>query len=85
MKLVRVLGGLHADEQRNGRVGVLVVDGRVGDAHQHHVVLADPRARYGRLNEDVEQDVSCRESERLDLSSQTSSCCSSFLIGQMCF
>lgn len=45
MKLVGVLGGLHSDEQRNGRVRVLLVNRRVGDAHQHHVVLADPRAR----------------------------------------
>lgn len=60
VKLVGVLGGLHADEQRDGAVGTLVVNRWVGNAHQHHVVLADPRARHRRRDHDVEQDVSCR-------------------------
>ncbi len=60
MELVGILGGLDPDEQGDGAAGVLVVDGRVGDAHHHHVVLPEPRARHGRLHEDVEQDVSWR-------------------------
>lgn len=58
MELVCVLGGLHSDEEGDGAGGVLVVDGRVGDAQHHHVVLPEPRTRHGRLHDDVQQDVS---------------------------
>lgn len=55
---VGVLGGLDSDEEGDGAGGVFVVDGRVGDAHDHHVVLPDARARHGRLHQDVQEDVS---------------------------
>lgn len=58
VELVGVVGSLDPDEEGDGAAGVLVVDGRVGDAHHHHVVLAEPGARHGRLHDDVEQDVS---------------------------
>lgn len=58
VELVGVLRGLDPDEEGDGAAGVLVVDGRVGDAHHHHVVLPEPRARHGRLHDDVQQDVS---------------------------
>lgn len=59
VQLVCVLGGLHSDQQRDGAAGILVIHRWVGNAHQHHVVLAHSRARDGRLHDDVEQDVSC--------------------------
>lgn len=60
VELVSILGGLDPDEEGEGGVGVLVVDRRVGDANQHHVVLPKTRARHRRLQDDVQQDVSCR-------------------------
>lgn len=58
MELVGLVGSLDPDEEGDGAAGVLVVNGRVGDAHHHHVVLPEPRARHGRRQDDVEQDVS---------------------------
>lgn len=58
MELVGVVCGLDPDEEGDGAAGVLIVDGRVGDAHHHHVVLPEPRERHGRLHDDVQQDVS---------------------------
>lgn len=64
MELVGILGGLDPDEQGDGAAGVLVVHGGVGNTHHHHVVLPEPRARHGRLHDDVEQDISCEETRR---------------------
>lgn len=58
VELVGVVGGLDPDQEGDGAAGVLVVDGRVGDAHHHDVVLPEPRAGHGRRQDDVEQDVS---------------------------
>ena len=58
MELVGVLGGFDPDQEGDGAAGVLIVDGRIRDAHHHHVVLPDPRARHGRRHDDVQQDVS---------------------------
>lgn len=63
MELVGVLAGLDPDEEGDGPAGVLVVDGRVGHAHHHHVVLAEARDGHGRLHDDVEQDVSWQGTE----------------------
>lgn len=63
MELVGVLAGLDPDEEGDGLAGVLVVDGRVGHAHHHHVVLPEARDGHGRLHDDVEQDVSWQGTE----------------------
>lgn len=63
VELVGVLAGLDPDEEGDGPAGVLVVDGRVGHAHHHHVVLAEARDGHGRLHDDVEQDVSWQGTE----------------------
>lgn len=57
VELVGVLGGFDPDQEGDGAAGVLV-DGRVGDADHHHVVLAHPRARHGGGHNNVQQYVS---------------------------
>lgn len=59
-ELVCVLAGLDPDEQRDGHVRLAAVHSGVGDAHHHHIVLSHPGHRQRGLQQDVEQDVSCR-------------------------
>lgn len=59
-ELLCVLAGLDPDEQRDRLVGLAAVHRGVGDAHHHHIVLAQPGHRHGGLQQDVEQDVPCR-------------------------
>lgn len=57
VELVGVLGGFDPDQEGDGGPRVLV-NGRVGDADNHHVVLPHPRARHGGWHDNVQQNVS---------------------------
>lgn len=46
VQLVSLLCALDPDEEGDGAAGVLVVDGRVGNTHQHDVVLPKARTRH---------------------------------------
>ena len=59
MQLVRVLAGFHPNQHGNGGGGVLLIDGRVGNADDEHVVLPCASAGHAGHNQDVEQYVAC--------------------------
>ena len=65
MQLVRVLAGFHPNQHGHGGGGVLLIDGRVGDADDEHIVLPHAGAGHAGHNQDVEQYVDCIEQREM--------------------